>query len=198
MEMIKANIGEKSKGRYFEATADKKQAFFVPVVHQKRVKNETTGEYEDGDVVWDQARFYGADADWVNKATQNGDLLLIWGRTERRTREVDGNEYKSIDVYVDAVPVNPRLREVTISRPYAHSRAILHSPSPRPHLHCSSHPGTRCPRCGTRSLQVRSRGRACSCFTRDPYGGGAHQLTCPTVCVARVRGGAVRGALVCE
>lgn len=117
MEMIKANIGEKSKGRYFEATADKKQAFFVPVVHQKRVKNETTGEYEDGDVVWYQARFYGADADWVNEATQNGDPLLIWGRTEHRTREVDGNEYKSIDVYVDAVSVNPRLREVIISRP---------------------------------------------------------------------------------
>lgn len=130
-QLIKANVGEKSQGRYFEATAEKKQAFFVPVVHEKRVRNEATGEFENGGVVWYQARFYGADADWVLEATQNGDPLLIWGRTEQRTREVDGNEYKSIDLYVDAVSVNPRLREVSIGRPVRAQHAVGATPTDR-------------------------------------------------------------------
>lgn len=116
MELIKANLGKMAEGRYFEATGDKPQAFYVDVVDQKRVLDPGTGEWGDGKAIWYQARFTGRDADWVRDTLQNGDPLLLWGNTRHRTRESDGKTHHSIDLFVDAVSVNPRKRELTIDR----------------------------------------------------------------------------------
>lgn len=116
MDLIRANVGDLGKGRYFEATPEKPQAFYVDVVDQKRVQDQQTGEWADGKAIWYQARFTGRDADWVRDTLQNGDPLLLWGNTRYRTREVNGEQYDSIDLFVDAVSVNPRRRAITIDR----------------------------------------------------------------------------------
>ncbi|WP_336652995.1 MULTISPECIES: hypothetical protein [unclassified Leucobacter] len=124
MELIKANLGKMAEGRYFEATDDKQQAFYVDVVDQKRVQDPGTGQWSDGKAIWYQAKFSGRDADWVRDTLQNGDPLLLWGTTRNRTKEVDGKKYDSIDLFVDAVSVNPRKREFTIDRTPRASRDV--------------------------------------------------------------------------
>lgn len=116
MDLIRANVGDMGKARYFEATQDKPQAFYVDVVDQKRVQDQQTGEWSNGKETWYQAKFTGRDADWVRDTLQNGDPLLLWGTTRHRTREADGKQYDSIDLFVDAVSVNPRRRAITIDR----------------------------------------------------------------------------------
>lgn len=115
MILVKANLGDLSEARYFEATEDKPRALYVGVVEQQRVQNEA-GDWEDGDKVWYQARFKGADADWVRDTLQNGDPMLLWGNVRDSTREVDGRTFDSKELFVDAVSINPRLRKVTIDR----------------------------------------------------------------------------------
>ncbi|MBS3182366.1 hypothetical protein [Leucobacter manosquensis] len=115
MILVKANLGDLSEARYFEATDDKPRALYVGVVEQQRVQNEA-GDWEDGDKVWYQARFKGADADWVRDTLQNGDPVLLWGNIRDSTREVDGKSFASKELFVDAVSVNPRLRKVSIDR----------------------------------------------------------------------------------
>ncbi|MEV8339456.1 MULTISPECIES: hypothetical protein [Leucobacter] len=116
MILVKANLGDLSEARYFEATEDKPRALYVGVVEQQRVQNEA-GDWEDGDKVWYQARFKGADADWVRDTLRNGDPVLLWGNVRDSTREVDGKTLESKELFVDAVSINPRLRKVTIDRP---------------------------------------------------------------------------------
>lgn len=115
-ELIRANIGDMSKGNYLEKTADKKQTFYVSVVSTKRIFNEETQKFEDGQERWYDAKFDGADADWVRDNLQNGDSLILYGRTREKEREVDGQNFRSTALYVDAVSLNPHLSRITIDR----------------------------------------------------------------------------------
>lgn len=115
-ELIRANLGDMAKGRYFEKTADKPQAFYVSVVSTKRVQDDVTKEWSDGEQRWYDAKFDGADADWVRNTLQNGDSLLLFGRKEAKNQEVEGVKYKSTVLYVDAVSLNPHLSRISIDR----------------------------------------------------------------------------------
>lgn len=115
-ELIRANLGDMSKGRYFEKTVDKKQSFYVSVVSTKRVFDEQEQKWTDGQQRWYDAKFDGADADWVRDTLQNGDSLLLFGTTRDKEREVDGVKYPSTALFVDAVSLNPHLSRFTIDR----------------------------------------------------------------------------------
>lgn len=116
MKLIKANAGKMSEGRYLQATTDKRQAFFLSVVETKRVQNPDTGRWEDGDELWYNAKFEGADADWARDTLQNGDRLLLWGETRQRVREVDGEKYHQTDLFVNSVSFNPHLMRLSVDR----------------------------------------------------------------------------------
>lgn len=115
-ELIRANLGDMTRGRYFEKTADKPQAFYVGVVSTKRVFDEQEQKWTDGDQRWYDAKFDGADADWVRDTLQNGDSLLLFGTTRDKEREVDGVKHQSTTLFVDAVSLNPHLSRITIDR----------------------------------------------------------------------------------
>lgn len=115
-ELIRANLGDMNKGRYFEKAADKPQAFYVGVVSTKRVFDEQEQQWKDGDQRWYDAKFDGADADWVRNTLQNGDSLLLYGTTRDKVKEVDGVKYPSTTLFVDAVSLNPHLSRFTIDR----------------------------------------------------------------------------------
>lgn len=115
MQLIQANAGDTSTGRYFPADGDKRQAFFLPVVEKKRVQ-DADGRWGDGDERWYAAKFEGADADWARDSLQNGDRLLLWGETRHRTREVDGKTFHDTDLFVKNASFNPRLMRLTVDR----------------------------------------------------------------------------------
>ena len=115
-ELIRANIGGMDKARYFERTEQKAQTLYVDVVETRRVRNEATGAWEDGEQRWYEAKFDGADADWVRNELRNGDSVLIYGRTREKEREVDGRTYYSTKLFVDAVALNPHLSRISIDR----------------------------------------------------------------------------------
>lgn len=108
---IRANLGKFEKARYFAATADKKQAFFIGVVETPRVTNSDTGQYEDGTPRWYDAKFVGADADWVRTQLRDGDSLILFGNKVNETKEVNGQTYRSTNLYVKAAALNPHLNK---------------------------------------------------------------------------------------
>jgi hypothetical protein len=108
---IQANLGSFEKARYFTATADKKQAFFIGVVETPSVKNPTTGQYEDGTPRWYDAKFEGADADWVRTQLRAGDTLILFGDTVKQAKEVNGQTYRSTNLYVKSASLHPHLNQ---------------------------------------------------------------------------------------
>lgn len=108
---IRANLGSFEKARYFAATADKKQAFFIGVVETPRVKNPDSGQWEDGTPRWYDAKFEGADADWVRTQLRAGDSLILFGNKVNETKEINGQTYRSTNLYVKAAALNPHLNK---------------------------------------------------------------------------------------
>ena len=123
-DMFKVRIGRTDEGnaRFFPKTDDKKAAFYVNVAENKRVQDRETGEWGDAQARWYDAQFYGRDAVLLHEQFEQGDSLIVFGRTEERVTVKDGREFSSTRLYVDAFAPDPHADPVSLDRTARHAR----------------------------------------------------------------------------
>lgn len=84
------------------------------VVTSDRRKNDTTGEWVDGDSLWLDVTAFGKLAENVVESVAKGDLLLVSGRlkTDEWTDRDSGAKRQKIVLIADAVGVSLQFRQV--------------------------------------------------------------------------------------
>lgn len=123
-DMFKVRIGRTGEehARFFPKTDDKKAVFFVDVAEKKRVLDPETGEWSDAPPRWYDARFEGRDAVLLHEQYEQGDALLVFGRTQEKVTEKDGKTYRSTTLFVDAFAPDPHADPVSIDRTARYAR----------------------------------------------------------------------------
>jgi single-strand DNA-binding protein len=77
-----------------------------------RVKNQQTGQWEDGATTWFNVTLFGAAAEALDAAIPEGKgKVLVTGRMKTRAYEHNGEKRESLDVTADAVALIPRSQQ---------------------------------------------------------------------------------------
>lgn len=100
----------------------------VRLVASDRRKNEKSGDWEDGDVLWITATCFKQLAEHVAESVAKNDLLLVTGRIRTDEWTTDAGEKKSaVSLTADSVAVSLQWRTV----PHGEAR-VQRSSTPQP------------------------------------------------------------------
>jgi len=115
------NIGKEPEMKY-TAGGRAITEFSVAVSHS--VKNQSTGEWEDGDTNWFRVSVWGDRAERVAEQRQKGDRVLVEGRFKAREFErKDGTTGYSLEITADdVIPFMSKGSEDGETRPARQSR----------------------------------------------------------------------------
>lgn len=87
------------------------------LAHNPRYKNEETGRWENGDVIWYGVTVWGDQGENAAECLQKGDRILVGGDFQERTYETrDGDERTVLEVTARDIGPSLLFREAHIKR----------------------------------------------------------------------------------
>ena len=98
---IKGNIGQEPE----EIKAGSSGALYLKfsVATTERIKNKSTGEYENGDTSWWNCTAFGNTAEMIKENLGKGSPVILDGRVKIRAYEQDGIKKYITEVTVDEI-----------------------------------------------------------------------------------------------